>query len=130
MVAVQVMAYDVAITIAGSQGNFELNVFKPMIAYNILNAITLLTDSCYSFTHYLVKGIQANKEQIKIYLENSLMLVTALTPHIGYDQAAKVAYKAYKENLTLKDACLQLHLLSSEEFDRLVDPSAMIHPHS
>jgi fumarate hydratase class II len=128
MVAVQVMAYDVAITIAGSQGNFELNVFKPLIAYNILNSITLLTDSCQSFTHYLVKGIRANEAQLKQYIEQSLMLVTALTPKIGYDQAAKVTYKAYNENITLKEACLQMKLLSEEEFNQLIDPSKMIKP--
>ncbi len=128
MVAIQVMAYDVAITMAGSQGNFELNVFKPMIAYNILNSITLLADSCYSFNHHLVKGIQANAAQLKEYIEQSLMLVTALTPKIGYDQAAKVAYKAYNENLTLKEACLQMKLLSEEEFNQFIDPSKMIQP--
>ena len=128
MVAVQVMAYDVAVTIAGSQGNFELNVFKPMIAYNILNSVTLLADSCHSFTKYLVKGLKANEEKIKQFVENSLMLVTALTPKIGYDQAAQVAIKAYKENLTLKEACLQLNLLSEKEFDQLVDPRKMINP--
>jgi fumarate hydratase class II len=128
MVAVQVMAYDMAVTIAGSQGNFELNVFKPMLAYNILNSITLLADSCHSFTHYLVKGLKANEAQIQQYVERSLMLVTALAPKIGYDQAAKAAYKAYKENLTLKEACLQLHLLTEEEFNQIVDPSKMIKP--
>jgi len=128
MVAVQVMAYDVAITIAGSQGNFELNVFKPMIAYNLLNSITLLADCCHSFTNHLVKGLKVNVPQIKSYLEQSLMLVTALTPKIGYDKASQAAYKAYKENLTLKEACMQLHLLSESEFDALIDPSKMITP--
>lgn len=128
MVAVQVMAYDVAITIAGSQGNFELNVFKPMIAYNILNSITLLADCCHSFTNHLVKGLKVNKAQIQKYLGHSLMLVTALTPKIGYDKAAQAAYKAYKENLTLKEACLQLQLISEEDFDLFIDPAKMIHP--
>lgn len=126
MVAVQVMAHDFAVTIAGSQGNFELNVYKPLIAYNILNAIHLLTDGCRSFTEHLIIGVKANEKKIKEYLENSLMLVTALTPKIGYDRAAQAAHKAYHEDLTLKEACLQLNLISSEEFDELTDPSKMI----
>jgi fumarate hydratase class II len=126
MVAVQVIAYDVAITIAGSQGNFELNVFKPMIAYNILNSITLLADCSHSFTTYLVKGIQANEKQIQSDVERSLMLVTALAPKIGYDKAAQVAHKAYKENISLKEACLKLGFASEEEFDRLTDPRKMV----
>ena len=128
MVAVQVMAYDVAVTIAGSQGNFELNVFKPMIVYNLLNSIALLSDSASSFTKHLVNGLKANTKQINEYVERSLMLVTALNPLIGYDNSAKVAYKAFKENITLKEACLQLKLVSEEDFDRLMDPSKMIYP--
>lgn len=128
MVAIQVIAYDLAITMAGSQGNFELNVFKPLIAFNILSAINLLSDSCRSFADHLVKGIQANEPKIKQYLEQSLMLVTALNPTIGYDKAAKVVQKAHKENITLKEACLALHYLSAEEFDRIVDPKKMINP--
>lgn len=128
MVAVQVMAYDVAITVAGSAGNFELNVFKPMIAYNILNSITLLADSCKSFTLHLVKGIRINECRLKEYVERSLMAVTALVPRIGYDNAAKIARKAHQENLSLKEACLSLDLLEEEEFDRLTDPSRMIAP--
>lgn len=130
MVAVQVMAYDLAVTIGGSQGNFELNVFKPMIAYNIINSITLLADSCHSFVHHLVKGIKINEKQIQYYLEHSLMLVTALTPKVGYDLAAKVAHKAYKENISLKEACLELALFTAAEFDTLIDPSKMIQPSS
>lgn len=128
MVAVQVMAYDVAVTIAGSQGNFELNVFKPMIAYNILNSITLLADCCNSFTVHLVKGLRADEKRIKLYLNQSLMLVTALTPKIGYDKAAQAAYKAYKENITLKEACMALQLLSEAEYDELIVPEKMITP--
>lgn len=128
MVAIQVIAYDLAVTIAGSQGNFELNVFKPLIAYNILSSITLLSDSCRSFATHLVKGIKPNKTQLKHYVEHSLMLVTALNPSIGYDKAAKVVHKAYQENLSLKEACLALKFLSEEEFDRLIDPSKMIVP--
>lgn len=126
MVAVQVMGYDFAITVAGSQGNFELNVFKPLIAYNILEAIELLSDSCHSFTKYLVKGIKANESQIKEYLDRSLMLVTALTPKIGYDKAAQAVHKAHKENLTLKEACLELQFLTEEEFDKWIEASKMI----
>lgn len=126
MVAVQVMAYDVAIAIAGSQGNFELNVFKPMIAYNILNSITLLADCTHSFTTYLVKGIQANAVKIQSDVERSLMLVTALVPKIGYDKAAQVAHKAFKENISLKEACLKLGFMSEEDFDLLTDPVKMV----
>lgn len=128
MVAVQVMGYDTATTIAGSQGNFELNVFKPLIAYNILNSMTLLADGCTSFTDNLLKGIRVNEKQIKIYLDNSLMLITALTPKVGYDQAAKIAYKAYQDNISLKEACLELKLLSEEEFNQLINPNQMISP--
>ena len=128
MVTVQVIAYDLAITIAGSQGNFELNVFKPLIAYNILNSINLLTDSCQSFDKYLIKGIKINEKQIKRYVDQSLMLVTALSPIIGYDKAALTVHKAYQENLSLKEACLRLQFLSEDEFDLNVDPSKMIGP--
>ncbi len=128
MVAIQVMAHDLAITIANSQGNFELNVFKPLIAFNILNSITLLTDSCYAFSNFLVNDIKPNEDKIKQYVSQSLMLVTALTPEIGYDKAAQVAKKAYEDNLSLKEACIQLQFLSGDEFDRLVDPSKMLHP--
>jgi fumarate hydratase class II len=128
MVAVQVIAYDVAITIAGSQGNFELNVFKPLIAFNLLHAITLLTDSCRSFDQYLVQGLQVNEKRIKQYVEQSLMLVTALSPKIGYDQAAQVAHYAYQENISLKEACLALGFLTEAAFDELVVPVKMTQP--
>lgn len=126
MVSVQVMAHDFAISIAGSQGNFELNVYKPLIAYNMLNAIHLLTDGCRSFTEHLIVDVKANEKNIQKHLENSLMLVTALTPKIGYDKAAQAAHKAYVDDTTLKEACLAMNLLSAEEFDRLTDPSKMI----
>lgn len=128
MVSIQVIANDLAITMAGSQGNFELNVYKPLIAYNILNSINILTDCCHSFTEHLLKGLQPNKEQIQEHMQNSLMLVTALTPKIGYDKAAEVAHLALIKNLTLKEACLQLKYMSSEEFDQWVDPSKMLGP--
>jgi fumarate hydratase class II len=128
MVCVQVMGNDVAITIAGSQGNFELNVFKPIIIHNFLHSTTLLTHSCASFSKYCVEGIEPNREQLKRNVENSLMLVTALSPHIGYDNAAKVAKKAHAENITLREAAIALKLLSGEEFDRLVRPEKMLAP--
>jgi fumarate hydratase, class II len=126
MVCVQVMANDVAISMAGSQGNFELNVFKPLIIYNFLQSVELLSDSCRSFTDHLIEGIKPNLEQIKAHLANSLMLVTALNPMIGYDKAAQIAQKAYKENTTLKEACLKLGYLSEQEFDQVVQPSQML----
>ena len=128
MVCIQVIANDLAITMAGSQGNFELNVYKPLIAYDILNSINILSDGCLSFTQYLVEGIKPNEDKIKEYLDNSLMLVTALTPKIGYDKAAEVAHLAFKDHLSLKDACIKLNYVSAEEFDKLVDPSTMLGP--
>ena len=126
MVCVQVMGYDAAISVAGSQGNFELNVFKPLLLFNLLNSIRLLSDACSSFTEHLVLGLTINQEQIADYLNNSLMLVTALNPHIGYDKAAKVAKKAYEENTTLEAACVALGFLSSEDFKNIVRPEKMI----
>jgi fumarate hydratase, class II len=128
MVCVQVMGNDAAIGFAGSQGNFELNVFKPVMIYNLLHSIGLLADASHSFTAHLVVGIEPNRAQIQQFLENSLMLVTALNPHIGYDNAAQVAYKAYKENTTLKQACMTLGLLSGDDFERLVRPEDMLAP--
>jgi fumarate hydratase class II len=128
MVAAQVMGNDVAITIAGSQGHFELNVFKPMIIFNLLNSIGLISDSCEHFTKYLIEGLKANEKKIAQYVSNSLMLVTALAPKIGYDKAAKVAHVALHEDLSLKEACMKLGFLSEEEFDRAIRPEKMIHP--
>jgi fumarate hydratase, class II len=128
MVCVQVMGNDSAIGIAGSQGNFELNVFKPVMIHNLLHSIRLLSDACRSFTDHMVVGIEPDRAQIQAYLENSLMLVTALNPHIGYDNAAKVAYKAYKSQTTLKAACLELGFLTAAEFDQYVQPAAMLNP--
>lgn len=126
MVCVQVMGNDTAITVAGSQGNFELNVFKPVMIHNLLHSIRLLSDACSSFTDHMVVGIEANRQQIDYFLNNSLMLVTALNPHIGYDKCAQVAKKAYSENKTLREACIELGYLNSEEFDQIVRPENMI----
>jgi len=128
MVAAQVMGYDSAIAIAGSQGHFELNTFKPMMIFNLLQSINLLADSCNNFTDFLLDGLQANRPQIATHLEQSLMLVTALSPAIGYDKAAEVAHVALAKDLTLKQACLELGYVSSAEFDRIVDPWKMAHP--
>lgn len=126
MVCVQVLGNDAAIGIAATQGNFELNVFKPLMIFNLLNSIRLLSAACSTFTDYLVIGIEPNHSQIQHFLTHSLMLVTALNPHIGYDNAAKVAKKAHAENKTLRESCIELGLLSGEEFDRLVRPEQMI----
>ncbi len=128
MVCVQVMGNDAAIGFAGSQGNFELNVFKPVIIHNLLHSITLIADACGLFAEHCVDGIQVNREKVHGYVESSLMLVTALSPHIGYDNAAKVAKKAHHEGTTLKAACLALGLLKAEEFDRYVVAEKMIGP--
>lgn len=128
MVCVQVMGNDTAITIAGSQGNFELNVFKPVMIHNLLHSIRLLWGACSLFSDYMVVGIQPNREQIQHFLTNSLMLVTALNPYIGYDHAAKVAKKAYTEGTTLREACVELGFLTGEEFDKIVRPEQMTGP--
>lgn len=126
MVAVQVMGNDAAIGFAASQGNFELNVFMPVIAYNFLQSVRLLSDAIRSFTDHCLIGIQANEEQMAANLHNSLMLVTALNPIIGYENAAKTSLKAYRENISLKEACVSLGLLTEEEFDQAVRPETMI----
>lgn len=128
MVCVQVMGNDGAIGFAGSQGNFELNVFKPVMIHNLLHSIRLLSDASNSFTDHMVVGIQANPDKIQHFLNDSLMLVTALNPHIGYDNAAKVTKLAFETNSTLKQACVSLGLLSSERFDELVKPEKMVGP--
>lgn len=126
MVCIQVIGNDTAISFAGSQGNFELNVFKPLIIYNFLHSSKLLGDSCLSFAIHAVKDLKPNLEKIKFYLEQSLMLVTALTPLIGYDKSAKIALKAYRENKTLKQACLELNFLTEKEFEEAVRPEKMV----
>ena len=128
MVAAQVIGNDTAINVGGSSGNFELNVFKPVMIYNLLQSIRLLADSCRSFNDHCVVGIEPNKVQIEKHLNGSLMLVTALNPHIGYDNAAKVAKKAYQENTTLKESAVALGLLTAEEFDEKVRPEQMTGP--
>ncbi len=128
MVCTQVMGNDMTISIAGASGNFELNVYRPVIAYNIIQSIRLLSDACDSFRVHTVDGIEANEERIHSNLYNSLMLVTALNPHIGYDKAAEVAKKAYKDKSSLREAIIALGYLSGEDFDRLVQPEKMIKP--
>jgi fumarate hydratase, class II len=128
MVAVQVMGNDAAIGFAGSQGNFELNVFKPVIIFNYLHSVELLADVCNSFVEHCVQGIEVNREQVDKYVKHSLMLVTALSPKIGYDNAAKVAHTAHHENTSLRDAAVKLGFLTGEEFDSLVRPEDMTHP--
>jgi fumarate hydratase class II len=128
MVCARVFGNDVTVNFAGASGNFELNVFMPVIAFNVLQSIKLLADACESFADNCVVGIEANEANIKKHLENSLMLVTSLNPVIGYDNAAKVAKKAHKENKTLKEAVIELGLLTSEKFDEVVRPEKMIGP--
>lgn len=128
MVCAQVMGNHTTVTIGGATGHFELNVFKPVIIYNVLQSIRLLSDGMRSFASNCVVGIEANKDRITTLLNESLMLVTILNPHIGYDNAAKVAKKAHAEGTTLKQACVALGLLSAEDFDRLVKPETMIGP--
>jgi fumarate hydratase class II len=128
MVAVQVMGNDAAIGFAGSQGNFELNVFKPVMIFNYLHSVELLADSCNSFVDHCVHGIEVNRDIIDHYVKDSLMLVTALAPKIGYDNAAKVAHTAHHEHTSLRQAALKLRFLTGEEFDALVKPEDMTHP--
>jgi len=128
MVSAQVFGNDVAVNYGGATGHFELNVFKPVIIFNVLNSIRLISDTCESFTDHLVVGIKPNKEKINEYLNNSLMLVTALNPHIGYDNSAKIAKKAHAEGKTLKEAAVELGLLTAEQFDEYVRPENMTSP--
>ena len=128
MVCCQVMGNHTAITIGGSQGNFELNVYKPMMIHNLLHSVQLLTDSCRTFRTKCVEGLQANEDTISNHLENSLMLVTALNPHIGYDNAAKIAKNAHENNLTLRQSALQLEMLTNEQFDEWIKPEEMCGP--
>jgi fumarate hydratase class II len=128
MVCVKVIGNHNGITMAGSHGHFELNVFKPLIAHNILQSIDLLADSTKNFAIYCVKGIKADKIKIKKFLDNSLMLVTALAPQIGYDNAAKIAKTALKNGTTLKEEVLKTKLINEKDFDQVVDPKKMIYP--
>ena len=126
MVCAQVMGNDVAVTFGASQGNFELNVYKPLIIYNFLQSCILLKDAIHSFRVNMIEGMVVNERQLKDDVEKSLMLVTALAPHIGYDKSAQVAHKAHKDNTTLKEACMELGFLSEAEFDRLVKVESML----
>lgn len=128
MVATQVIGNDAAIGLAGSMGNFELNVYKPLIIYNLIQSIQLLSEGMNSYVTHLIHGLKANKKQIEHHVRHSLMLVTILNQKIGYDNAAKIAKLAFEEGTTLKTACLKLNLLSEEEFDAIVDPKKMINP--
>jgi fumarate hydratase, class II len=128
MVCAQVIGNDMAVAMGGATGHFELNVFKPLIVFNVLNSIRLLGDACESFREHCVEGTQANRAQIKKHLENSLMLVTALNPHIGYDNAAKIAKAAWERGTTLKEEALRLGLLDEKKFDEVVRPEKMIGP--
>ena len=128
MVAVQVMANDVAVGMAASQGNFELNVFMPVCIYNFLQSARLLGDVMCSFDERCARGIKPNREKIQAYLDESLMLVTALNPHIGYENAAKVAKTAFAEGITLREAAVRLGFLTAETFDQIVRPEKMVGP--
>ncbi len=128
MICAQIMGNHTTVSVAGSNGHFELNVFKPVIIYNVLQSIRLITDGVNSFTKNCVQGIEANEARITTLMQNSLMLVTALNPHIGYDNAAKIAKTAYKNGTTLKEEGVKLGLLTEEQFDEWVDPLTMIGP--
>lgn len=128
MVAVQVFGNDAAVAFAGSQGNFQLNVFKPVMLHNVLESIALLGDACQSFNDHCAKGIEPNEKRIQQNLNNSLMLVTALNPHIGYEKAAKISLLAYHEDISLREAALKLGYVTPEQFDAWVKPEEMIHP--
>ena len=128
MVAVQVHGNNAAVVFAGSQGNFELNVYKPVLIHNFLHSVTLITDASHGFVDYMVRGITLNRAKINEYVTNSLMLVTAISPRIGYDKAARIAHDAHVEGLSLREAALKLGYLTAEEFDQLVRPEDMTHP--
>tara|TARA_B100000676_G_C17443882_1_gene515572 strand:- start:197 stop:586 length:390 start_codon:yes stop_codon:yes gene_type:complete len=128
MVCAKVIGNHTGITIAGTHGHFELNVFKPLIAYNVLQSIDILADSVKNFTIFCVKGIKADKKRIKEHLDNSLMLVTALAPRIGYDNAAKIAKKALKNGTKLKHETIKSGLINEKEYDLLINPLKMISP--
>ncbi|GIV54391.1 MAG: fumarate hydratase class II [Candidatus Kapaibacterium sp.] len=128
MVCAQVLGNDVAINIGGASGNFELNVFKPMIIYNVLQSIRLLGDACRMFDEHCARGIEPNRERLQYYVQHSLMLVTALNPHVGYDNAARIAKHAYTNGLSLRQAAIELGILDGETFDRIVRPEAMLGP--
>ena len=128
MVCVQVHGATAAVGFGGSQGNFELNVYKPVIIYNFLHSVTLLTDACHGYVEYMIKGIEVDRAKVDWYVKNSLMLVTALAPKVGYDKAAQIAHTAHVEHSSLREAALKLGYLTGEEFDQLVKPEKMTHP--
>ena len=128
MVAAQVMGNQTAVSVGGSNGHFELNVFKPMMVRNVLQSVRLLGDSCHSFSDNCVRGIAANRERIDKLLNESLMLVTALNPYIGYDKAAKIAKTAHKEGTTLKESAIKLGFLTEKQFNEWVQPTSMLGP--
>lgn len=128
MVAVQVFGNDHAVAFAGSQGNFQLNVYKPVMLHNVLESIQLLADGCRSFNEHCAVGIEPNLPRIQDHLDNSLMLVTALNSHIGYEKAAKISLLAYRENISLREAALQLGFVTGDEFDQWVKPEEMTRP--
>ena len=129
MIAVQVMANDLAVSLGGASGYLEMNVYKPLMIDNIMNSIRIMTDGCVNFRKFLVEGTEPNQAQIKRYVDRSLMLVTALSPVIGYDKASQTAHYALDHDLTLKEAALELKMVSAEEFDRIVDPKKMVKPY-
>ena len=129
MIAVQVMANDVAAAVGGASGYLEMNVYKPLLIFNVAKSVRLMTDGCTNFRMFLVEGTEPNLRQINHFVERSLMLVTALSPVIGYDKASKVAHYALDHDLTLKEAALKLGAVSAAEFDRIVDPRKMVKPY-
>jgi len=129
MIAVQVMANDVAVGFGGASGYLEMNVYKPLMIFNITHSITILSDGCTNFRKFLVEGTRPDQNKIGEYVERSLMLVTALSPVIGYDKASQVAHYALDHDLTLKEAALRLGAVDAEEFDRIVDPQKMVRPY-
>src|SRR6202012_3625869 len=129
MIAVQVMANDVAVGFGGASGYLEMNVYKPLIIFNVTHSIRILADGCTNFRKFLIAGTKPNTKQIQEYVDRSLMLVTALSPVIGYDKASRIAHFALDNDLTLKQAALKLGFVSEEEFDGVVDPSKMLRPY-
>src|SRR5258707_1724536 len=129
MIAVQVMGNDVAVGFGGAGGYLEMNVYKPLIIFNVTHSITIMTDGCTNFRKFLIEGTKPNLKRIKEHVDRSLMLVTALSPVIGYDKASNIAHYALANDLTLKQAALELGFVTEEEFDRVVDPEKMVHPH-
>jgi len=128
MVCVQVHGATAAVGFAGSQGNFQLNVYKPVIIYNFLHSVTLIADACHGYVEYMIKGIEVDRDKVNTHVNNSLMLVTALTPKVGYDKAAKIAHNAHVDRSSLREAALKLGYLTAEEFDQLLRPERMTRP--